>query len=75
MLFSTYDQIGQKGSIKMKNIQDIMATAKVSQSEATLIEEVIGKEWLLDWSECSTAQFKKAIKLAQQFISNGMSWE
>ena len=59
----------------MKNIQDIMATAKVSQSDATLIEDVIGKEWLLDWSECTTAQFKKAIKQAQTFIANGMSWE
>jgi 3-phosphoglycerate kinase len=59
----------------MKNIQDIMETAKVSQSEATLIEDVIGKEWLLDWSECTTAQFKKAIKQAQTFIANGMSWE
>jgi 3-phosphoglycerate kinase len=59
----------------MKNIQDIMETAKVSQSEATLIEDVIGKEWLLDWSECTTAQFKRAIKKAQTFIANGMSWE
>lgn len=59
----------------MDNIQDIVKTAKVSVAEATLIEDVIGKEWLLDWSECSTAQFKKAIKLAQQFIANGMSWE
>jgi 3-phosphoglycerate kinase len=52
-----------------------METAKVSQSEATLIEDVIGKEWLLDWSECTTAQFKRAIKKAQAFIANGMSWE
>jgi 3-phosphoglycerate kinase len=59
----------------MTNIQDIMKTAKVSQSEATLIEDVIGKEWLLDWSECTTAQFKKAIKQAQAFIANGMRWE
>ena len=59
----------------MKNIQDIMETAKVSESEATLIEDVIGKEWLLDWSECTTAQFKRAIKKAQTFIANGMSWE
>jgi 3-phosphoglycerate kinase len=59
----------------MNNIQDIMETAKVSQSEAALIEDVIGKEWLLDWSECTTAQFKKAIKQAQAFIANGMSWE
>jgi hypothetical protein len=59
----------------VNNIQDIVKTAKVSVAEATLIEDVIGKEWLLDWSECSTAQFKKAIKLAQQFIANGMSWE
>jgi 3-phosphoglycerate kinase len=59
----------------MSNIQDTMQVAKVTQSEATLIVDVIDKEWLLDWSECTTAQFKKAIKQAQQFIANGMSWE
>lgn len=56
-------------------MDSIMELAKVSQSEAKEIEEVINNEWLLDWSECSTAQFKKAIRLAQQFIDNDYSWE
>jgi len=59
----------------MSNIQDTMQVAKVTQSEATVIVDVIDREWLLDWSECTTAQFRKAIKQAQQFIANGMSWE
>jgi hypothetical protein len=68
-------QGGLQKEYQMSNIQDTMQVAKVTQSEATLIVDVIDKEWLLDWSECTTAQFKKAIKQAQQFISNGMSWE
>ena len=59
----------------MSNIQDIMATAKVSQTDAVELQEVIMNEDLLDWSECTTAQFKKAIKLAQTFIAHGKSWE
>ena len=59
----------------MNNIQDIMKTAKVSESEAVQLEQVLMTEALLDWSECTTAQFKKAIKLAQSFIANGKSWE
>jgi hypothetical protein len=68
-------QGGLQKEYQMSNIQDTMQVAKVTQSEATLIVDVIDREWLLDWSECTTAQFKKAIKQAQQFISNGMSWE
>jgi uncharacterized protein YPO0396 len=64
----------QRRSTKVNNIQETMQVAKVTESEATLIVDVIDREWLLDWSECTTAQFKKAIKLAQQFIANGMSW-
>jgi hypothetical protein len=52
-----------------------MATAKVSQAQAVELEEVIMNEDLLDWSECTTAQFKRAIKLAQSFIAHGKSWE
>ena len=59
----------------MTNIQDIMKTAKVSESQAVELEQVLMSEALLDWSECSQAQFKKAIKLAQMFIANGKSWE
>jgi hypothetical protein len=68
-------QGGLKKEIQMSNIQDTMQVAKVTEAEATLIVDVIDREWLLDWSECTNAQFKKAIKLAQQFITNGMSWE
>jgi hypothetical protein len=59
----------------MTNIQDIMKTAKVSESQAVELEQVLMSEALLDWSECTTAQFRKAIKLAQMFIANGKSWE
>jgi len=59
----------------MSHISETMQVAKVTESEATLIVDVIDREWLLDWSECTTGQFKKAIKLAQQFIANGKSWE
>jgi hypothetical protein len=52
-----------------------MKTAKVSESEAVQLEQVLMTEALLDWSECTTTQFKKAIKLAQQFIANGKSWD
>jgi hypothetical protein len=56
-------------------MHSIIEVAKVSEAEARLIQDVIDKEWLLDWSECSTAQLRKAIKQAQAFIANGMSWE
>jgi hypothetical protein len=56
-------------------IQDIMATAKVSQEYATELREVIMNEDLLDWSECTTSQFKFAIKQAQMFLENGKSWD
>jgi len=59
----------------MTNIQDTMQIAKVTEAEAKVIVDVIDREWLVDWSECTNAQFKKAIKLAQSFIANGMSWE
>jgi hypothetical protein len=59
----------------VNNIQDIMAIAKVSQEHATELEQVIMNEDLLDWSECTTSQFKFAIKQAQMFIENGYSWE
>jgi uncharacterized protein YPO0396 len=65
----------QNRSTKMTNIQDIMQIAKVTEAEAKTIVDVIDREWLVDWSECTNAQFKKAIKLAQSFIANGMSWE
>jgi epoxyqueuosine reductase QueG len=59
----------------VNNIQDIMKTAKVTESDAFQIEQVIMSEQLLDWSECTQAEFKKAIKISQMFIANGLSWE
>jgi hypothetical protein len=57
-----------------KVIQDIMALGH-TEAEAIEIEDTINSEWLLDWSECSTRQFKSAVKLTVAFIANGKSWE
>ena len=54
----------------------IMELAKVDQTTARQIQEVIDNNWLVDrWSEATNAQIRKAIKLAQMFIANGNSWE
>ncbi len=59
----------------MTQIQDIMEIMNVSKEEAIEIEEVVGKEHLLDWSEASLRQYRNAFKIAQVFIANGRSWE
>ena len=56
-------------------IADIMKMMKVSTSEAKAIAEVVETEALLDWSEATSSQYRKAFKLAQAFIANGNSWE
>jgi len=56
-------------------ILDIMKMMKVSTSQAKEIAEVVQTEDLLDWSEATSAQYRKAFKLAQSFIANGKSWE
>jgi hypothetical protein len=56
-------------------IADIMKIMKVTTSQAKEIAEVVETEALLDWSEATSAQYRKAFKLAQAFIANGKSWE
>lgn len=54
----------------------IMELAKVNETTALDIQNVIDNEWLIDrWSEASNAKIRKAIKLAQTYIANGYSWE
>ena len=56
-------------------IVDIMKMMKVTTSQAKEIAEVVQTEDLLDWSEATSVQYRKAFKLAQAFIANGKSWE
>lgn len=58
-----------------KSTQDLAKVLKVSIEEATIIEDVLTSQHLVDWSEDSNAKIRKMAKLAQEFISNGMSWE
>jgi hypothetical protein len=67
--------IKETEEIQMTQIQDIMEIMNVSKEEAIQIEDVVGKENLLDWSEATLRQYKAAFKLAQTFIANGRSWE
>jgi hypothetical protein len=57
------------------SIAKLATLLKVSTEEATIIEDVIDKEWLVDWSEDSNTHIRNMGKLAQEFIANGMSWE
>ena len=56
-------------------IADISKMMKVNTTQAQEIAEVVQTEDLLDWSEATSAQYRKAFKLAQVFIANGKSWE
>lgn len=56
-------------------VAQIIKIMKVTESEAVEIGKVVDSQWLLDWSEASSPQYKQAFKLAQLFISNGYSWE
>jgi len=58
-----------------KRIENLASLLKVSVEEATIIEDVLDRQHLVDWSEDSNAKIRKASKLAQEFIANGMSWE
>lgn len=55
-------------------IQQIMELG-FTEAKATEIEDVIDSEWLLDWSECTMREFKAAVRVANEFIANGKSWE
>jgi len=57
------------------NAKDLASLLKVSIEEAIIIEDVIDRQYLVDWSEDSNTKIRKAGKLAQAYIANGMSWE
>ncbi len=59
----------------MANTQHISKLAKVSIEKAEEIHEVLLTEALIDFSEATTREYKKAISLATWFIDNGRSWE
>jgi hypothetical protein len=60
---------------QMANTQHISKLAKVSIEKAEEIHEVLLTEALIDFSEATTREYKKAISLATWFIDNGRSWE
>ena len=55
--------------------QTIIELAKVDLETALDIQTVIDNEWLVNWSEDSSRKIRVAIKMAQQFIANGRTWE
>lgn len=57
------------------NTYEIARLAKVDIEQAKVIHQVIDQEWLVDWSEDSTAKVRRAIKEAQAFIAAGFTWE
>jgi hypothetical protein len=59
----------------MTTTQQISTLAKVSMNKAEEIHDVLLTEALIDFSEATTREFKKAISLATWFIDNGRSWE
>jgi hypothetical protein len=59
----------------MTTTQHISTLAKISIGKAEEIHEVLLTEALIDFSEATTREYKKAITLATWFIENGRSWE
>ena len=57
------------------NIQELATFAKVSIAQAEKIHEVLLSEGLIDFSQATTSEYRKAILLAAWFIYNGRSWE
>ena len=55
--------------------EQISTLAKVSIDKAEEIHEALLTEALVDFSEATTREPKKAITLATWFIDNGRSWE
>jgi len=33
------------------------------------VRDMIDEEWLLDWSECTKSEFKKAVKYAYELVN------
>jgi hypothetical protein len=59
----------------MNTTHEISKLAKVSIDKAQEIHDVLLTEALIDFSEATTREYKKAISLATWFIDNGRSWE
>ena len=59
----------------MNRTQEISALANVSFDKAVEIEDVLLSEALIDFSEATAREWKKAVTLAHWFIENGRSWE
>jgi DNA polymerase III gamma/tau subunit len=59
----------------MNTTQQISTLAKVSIDKAQEIHDVLLTEALIDFSEATAHEYKKAISLATWFIDNGRSWE
>ena len=55
--------------------EQISTLAKVSIDQAAEIHDVLLTEALIDFSEATAREYKKAISLATWFIDNGRSWE
>lgn len=55
--------------------QQISKLAGVGIEKANEIQDVMLSEALLDFSQASTGEYKKAIIMAQYFIENGKRWE
>ena len=59
----------------MNTTQQISTMANVSIDKAVEIHDVLLTEALIDFSEATAREYKKAISLATWFIDNGRSWE
>jgi len=59
----------------MNTTQQISTLAQGSINKAQEIHDVLLTEALIDFSEATTREYKKAISLATWFIDNGRSWE
>ena len=59
----------------MNTTQQISTLAQVSINKAQEIHDVLLTEALIDFSEATAREYKKAISLATWFIDNGRSWE
>jgi len=74
LVLYSYDISQTKGK-KMATTQRISTLANVSIDKAQEIHDVLLTEALIDFSEATTREYKKAITLATWFIENGRSWE
>lgn len=47
------------------NIKDIIKATNCSELEAERIERKINEAFLLDWSQCTTADIERAVKVVE----------